>query len=128
VAAALPPDDILATMKLPLGIPQSVPALVPSPTTVKLAVRVTVAAVPPVIKHGDLRAVKHLPFVLTHLDDAAVVAGAISDPVGSAIKAPGAAARFGVRTTVGGAKLGIRGVTAAPGFMAKAPGRVLRRK
>ncbi|RJS46269.1 hypothetical protein [Nocardioides cavernaquae] len=111
-------------MKLPLGIPLSLP----SPTTVKLAVQVTVAAVPPVVKHGDLRAVKHLPFVLTHLDDAAVVAGAISDPVGSAIKAPGAAARFGVRTTVGGARLGIRGVTAAPGFVAKAPGRVLRRR
>lgn len=101
---------------------------IPSPGTVVLAVRVTAAAIPPVVKHGDLRAVRHLPFVLTHLDDAAVVAGAISDPVGTAIKAPGAAARFGVRTTVGGARLGIRGVTAAPGFVAGAPGRVLRRR
>lgn len=112
-----------------LPIPSPIRSLpIPSPGTVVLAVRVTAAAIPPVVKHGDLRAVKHLPFVLTHLDDAAVVAGAISDPVGTAIKAPGAAARFGVRTTVGGARLGIRGVVAAPGFVAGAPGRVLRRR
>lgn len=69
----------------------------PSPRMVVLAVRVTVAAMPPAIRHGDLRAVKHLPFVLTHLDDAAVVAGAIQDPVGAAVRAPGAAVSFGAR-------------------------------
>lgn len=83
---------------------------IPSPRTVVLGVRVTAAALPPVIRHGDLRAVKHLPFVLTHLDDAAVVAGAIQDPVGAAMKAPGAALGLGVRTTVGGARFVTRPV------------------
>lgn len=91
----------------------------PSPGTVLLAVRVTIAAVPPVVRHGDLRAVKHLPFVLTHLDDAAVVAGAIADPVGAAVKAPGAAARLGVRTTVSGARFGV----ATTGRLVRTPGR-----
>lgn len=98
--------------------------LLPSVDTVVLAVRVTAAALPPVIRHGDLRAVRHLPFVLTHLDDAAVVAGAISDPVGSAVRAPGAAARLGVRGAVGGARLGMRGGNA----VLRTPGRVLRRR
>lgn len=98
--------------------------LLPSVDTVVLAVRVTAAALPPVIRHGDLRAVRHLPFVLTHLDDAAVVAGAISDPAGSAVRAPGAAARLGVRGAVGGARLGMRGGNA----VLRTPGRVLRRR
>lgn len=106
-------------MKLP-----AIPLPVPSVDTVVLAAKVTAAAVPPVVRHGDLRAVKHLPFVLTHLDDAAVVAGAISDPVGSAVRAPGAAARFGVRGAVGGARLGMRGGNA----VLRTPGRVLRRR
>ncbi|MDO7868733.1 hypothetical protein [Nocardioides jiangxiensis] len=106
------------------ALPGPVSAALPSPTTVRLAVKVTVAAVPPVIRHGDLRAVKHLPFVLTHLDDAAVVAGAIADPVGSAVRAPGAAARLGVRGAVGGARLGVRGGNA----VLRTPGRVLRRR
>lgn len=115
-------DDIVTTMKMPRlpkvptpALPGPVSAALPSPGTVILAVRVTAAAVPPVIRHGDLRAVKHLPFVLTHLDDAALVAGAISDPVGSAIKAPGAAV-----------KLGVRGVKAAPGAALRAPGAAFR--
>lgn len=94
------------------ALPGPLAAAAPSPATIRLAVKVTLAALPPVLRHGDLRAVKHLPFVLTHLDDAAVVAGAISDPVGSAIKAPGAAVRLGARGAVGGAKLGLRGATA----------------
>lgn len=101
------------------ALPGALTAAVPSPATIKLAVKVTIAAVPPVLKHGDLRAVKHLPFVLTHLDDAAVVAGAISDPVGSAVRAPGAAVKLGARGAVGGARLGLRGATA--------PVRVLKR-
>lgn len=83
---------------------------IPSPRTVALAVRVTAAALPPAIRHGDLRAVKHLPFVLTHLDDAAVVAGAIQDPVGAAIKAPGAAVGLGVRGVSAGGRLVTRPV------------------
>lgn len=110
-------------MKLPLGIPLSLPSLSTTVTTVRLGVRVTVAAVPPVIKHGDLRAVRHLPFVLTHLDDAAVVAGAINDPVGAALRAPGAAARLGVR----GIKAAPGAALRAPGAALRAPGRVLRR-
>jgi hypothetical protein len=96
-------DDILPAMVLP------------SPRTVLLVVRVTTAAAVPVVRHGDLRAVRHLPFVLTHLDDAAVVAGAISDPVGTAVGAPAAAARFGVR-----------GVRAAPGAALRGGGAVVR--
>ncbi|WP_188783942.1 hypothetical protein [Nocardioides phosphati] len=113
------------------ALPAPLSAALPSPATVRtsvrtarLAVKVTVAAVPPVIRHGDLRAVKHLPFVLTHLDDAAVVAGAITDPVGSAVRAPGAAARLGVRGAVGGARLGVRGGNA----VLRTPGRVIRRR
>lgn len=108
------------------ALPGPISAVLPSRTTVRtvrLAVTVTLAAVPPVIRHGDLRAVKHLPFVLTQLDDAAVVAGAVSDPVGSAVRAPGAAARLGVRGAVGGARLGMRGGNA----VLRTPGRVLRR-
>ena len=107
-----------------VDLPGPLPAVLPSPRTVLLAVKVTLAAVPPVIRHGDLRAVRHLPFVLTHLDDAAVVGGAISDPVGSAVRAPGAAARLGVRGAVGGARLGVRGGSA----VLRTPGRVLRRR
>lgn len=118
--------NALRLPKLPaVPVPRPIAAALPSPQTVRtarLAVKVTVAAVPPVIQHGDLRAVKHLPFVLTHLDDAAVVAGAISDPVGSAVRAPGAAARLGVRGAVGGARLGMRGGNA----VLRTPGRVLR--
>jgi hypothetical protein len=109
------------------ALPRPIAAALPSPATVqmaRLAAQVTLAAVPPVIRHGDLRAVKHLPFVLTHLDDAAVVAGAISDPVGSAVRAPGAAARLGVRGAVGGARLGMRGGNA----VLRTPQRVLRRR
>ena len=106
------------------ALPRPIAAALPSPRTVRLAVRVTLAAVPPVIRHGDLRAVRRLPFVLTHLDDAAVVAGAVSDPVGSAVRAPGAAARLGVRGAVGGARLGARGGSA----VLRTPGRVLRRR
>lgn len=93
----------------------------PSPGTVVLVARVTVAAVIPVVSRGDLSAVRHLPFVLTHLDDAAVVAGALSDPVGTAVRAPGAIARTGVRGVVGapaGALRIGRGVVAAPGRFA----------
>jgi hypothetical protein len=113
------------------ALPGPISAALPSPMTVRtsvrtarLAVKVTVAAVPPAIRHGDLRAVRHLPFVLTHLDDAAVVAGAITDPVGSAVRAPGAAARLGVRGAVGGARLGMRGGSAVLGT----PGRLARRR
>lgn len=72
--------------------------LLPTPRTVLLAARVASAAVVPALRHGDLRAVRHLPFVLAHLDDAAVVAGAVSDPVGTAVGAPAAATRLGIRT------------------------------
>lgn len=93
----------------------------PTPGTVVLVTRITVAAVVPVVARGDLSAVRHLPFVLTHLDDAAVVAGALSDPVGTAARAPGAIARTGVRGVVGapaGAlRLG-RGVVGVPGRLA----------
>lgn len=105
-------------MKLP-----AVP-LLPSFDTVVLAVKVTAAALPPVVRHGDLRAVRHLPFVLTHLDDAALVAGAVSDPVGSAVRAPGAAARLGVRGVKAAPGVALR----APGAFVRTPGRVLRRR
>lgn len=72
--------------------------LIPGPTTSLLVARVTVAAVWPLLSQGDLRAVRRLPFVLTHLDDAAVVAGALADPVGTAVRAPAGVARFGLRT------------------------------
>ncbi|GAB2975055.1 hypothetical protein [Nocardioides montaniterrae] len=69
---------------------------VPSLGTVTLAARVTVAALRPVVTRADLTALQHLPFVLTHLDDAAVVAAAVGDPVGTTVRAPGAALRLGV--------------------------------
>ena len=88
--------------------------LIPGPRTSTLAVRVTVAALWPALTRADVTAVRRLPFVLTHLDDAAVVAGALADPVGTAVRAPVGVARFGIRT-----------VGSAPGAVVRGVGRAL---
>ncbi|MFT4188108.1 MAG: hypothetical protein QM621_05950 [Aeromicrobium sp.] len=90
-------------VKIPTPVPlPDVP--VPEPETVVLVVRVTWVAGKAVVTHADLSQVRHLPYVLTHLDDAVVVADALANPVETTVRMP-------ITVT----KLGVRGAVATPG-------------
>ncbi|MFT4299084.1 MAG: hypothetical protein QM597_05580 [Aeromicrobium sp.] len=90
-------------LKIPTPAPlPDVP--VPKPETVVLVVRVTWVAGKAVVTHADLSQARRLPYVLTHLDDAVVVADALANPVETTVRMP-------ITVT----RLGVRGAVAAPG-------------